>query len=80
MRNLSLSLSRQYIQHISLRKKGKKPPRNSRVREYTRILTDFFFVLSDKGKAEAVLTFMKEQTHGERRFFCARQEAILFNS
>lgn len=44
------------------------------------MLTDFFFVLSDKGKAEAVLTFMKEQIHGERRFFNAREEAILLNS
>lgn len=50
------------------------------MREYTGILTDFFFVLSDKGKAQAVLTFMKQQIHGERMFFYARQEAIPLNS
>lgn len=64
---------------MSLKKRGKKrTPRDSRVREYTGILTDFF-VLSGKGKAEAVLTFIKEQIHGERRVFYARQEAILLN-
>lgn len=50
------------------KKEGQKTPRNSKVREYTGILTDFF-VLSGKVKAEAVLTFMKEQIHGERRGF-----------
>jgi len=62
----------QYIQHKSLKKKGKKPHKNSRVRKCTSILTDFFFVLSEKGKAGAVLTFMKEQIRGERRLFNAR--------
>lgn len=61
-------------------KKGKKLLRTSKISKYTGTLIDFFFFfLSDKGKTEATLTFVKEEIHGERRFLSDRQEAIQFN-
>lgn len=68
-----------YIQHKSFLRKGKNPLASQGLGNTALWLLTF---LSDKGKAEAALTFRKEQIHGTNKlgFFYARQEAILLSS